>query len=291
MGIGNYSDKNFLSYLNIQNNNGTVKLVGAINGAGTGTGSFSKSSYSFLNILANYFNLSSSYINTNEIISSTGKAVKYYFTQNVSNTNAVDLVIAYQDESQINYDDVFTLNLTPDKNYILDKVLKPVENIQELGESLVSRYMISPYYVQYPDINGNFNPNEEPSNWFKKMYGVTTTWQIIFNTESVYFRTEGSLASSGRSNGLQVDAGRNATGSFNALAITYFPGNSGIITAAQGKAANYYEGGFGVEYTHYINLSCAYTTANEFRTINRLIRVYKLLTANGKTVSQIMAGV
>lgn len=294
LGIGNYSDKNFLSYLNLQNNNGTVKLVGTIKGAGTSTGSFSKSSYSFLNILANYFNLLSSYINTNEIISSTGKAVKYYFTQNVSNTNAVDLVIAYQDESQINYDDVFTLNLTPDKNYILDKVLKPVENIQELGESLASRYMISPYYVQYPDINGNFNPNEEPSNWFKKMYRVATTWQIMFNTESVYFRTEGDLSNVSRSNGIQGDAGRNATGYFINSDWGIAVGHSAFISG--GILYNYNQSRRGryLEYTGDwgnnlgIDLSRQWITANEFRVKNRLIRIYKLLTINGKKVSDII---
>lgn len=305
LGIGNYSDKNFLSYLNLQNNNGTVKLVGTIKGAGTGTGSFSKLSYSFLNILANYFNLSSSYINTNEIISSTGKAVKYYFTQNTSNTNAVDLVIAYQDGSQINYDDVFTLNLTLDKNYILDKILKPVENVQELGESLYvsnkelianisdinQRLMIPPYYVQYADSNGNFNTNEAPSNWYKSMYGVTTAWQIIFNTESVYFRTEGSLANSGRSNGIQGDAGRELTGEAYSNGMRPYSSSSGIIyltggyddftAVTQSPGRNAYSG-IG------IRASRQWSTANEFRVKNRLIRIYKLLTINSKKVSDII---
>ena len=139
LGIGSYSNTNYLSYLNLQNNNGSVKLVGTINGTGTSLASNSTSSYSFLStFLSNYFNLASSgsYTNTTEITSSTGKAVKYYFMQNASDTNAVDLVIAYQDGSTINNDDVFTLNLTPDKNAAVDPIYSSVENVQQLGESL-----------------------------------------------------------------------------------------------------------------------------------------------------------
>ena len=139
LGIGNYSNTIYLSYLNLQNNSGSVKLVGTINGTGTSLASNSTSSYSFLNIfLSNYFNLvsSGSYTNTTEITSSTGKAVKYYFMQNASDTNAVDLVIAYQDGSTISNDDVFTLNLTPDKNAAVDPIYSPVENVQQLGEAL-----------------------------------------------------------------------------------------------------------------------------------------------------------
>ncbi|MDA0063012.1 hypothetical protein OFS07_01865 [Brachyspira hyodysenteriae] len=131
---------NYLSYLNLQNNKGFVKLVGTINGTGTAS-SAATSSYSFLITLSNYFNLvsSGSYTNTTQITSSTGKAVKYYFMQNASYENAVDLVIAYQDGSTINTDDVFTFNLTPDKNSTVDPTYAAVTNVQELGEALTER--------------------------------------------------------------------------------------------------------------------------------------------------------
>ena len=137
LGLGNITNTSKLSYLNLQNNNGTVKLVGTVKGTGTSS-SENTSSYSFLNNLGNYFNLVSagSYTNTNEITSSTGKAVKYYFMQNASYENAVDLVIAYQDGSTINTDDVFTLNLTPDKNSTVDPTYASVTNVQQLGEAL-----------------------------------------------------------------------------------------------------------------------------------------------------------
>ena len=137
LGIGEGDNINYLSYLNLQNNNGFVKLVGTINGTGSSF-SATTSSYSFIATLNTYFNLASSgsYTNTTEITSSTGKAVKYYFMQNASDTNAVDLVIAYQDGSTINTDDVFTLNLTPDKNAAVDPIYSSVENVQQLGELL-----------------------------------------------------------------------------------------------------------------------------------------------------------
>ncbi|WP_297204837.1 phage tail protein [uncultured Brachyspira sp.] len=130
LGIG--SDANYLSYLNLKNNNYSVKLAGTINGTGSSS-SATTSSYSFLStFLSNYFNLASSgsYTNTTEITSSTGKAVKYYFMQNASDTNAVDLVIAYQDGSTISNDDIFTLNLTPDLNATVDPIYSSVENVQ-----------------------------------------------------------------------------------------------------------------------------------------------------------------
>ena len=140
VGIGEGGNNtNFLSYLNLQNNNGFVKLTGTVNGTGNSITSGTTSSYSFLNAaLSVYFNLvsSGSYTNTTQITSSTGKAVKYYFMQNASNTSFMDLVIAYQDGSTINTDDVFTLNLTPDKNSTVDPIYADVTNVQQLGEAL-----------------------------------------------------------------------------------------------------------------------------------------------------------
>ncbi|PLV54708.1 hypothetical protein [Brachyspira pilosicoli] len=162
------------------------------------------------------------------------------------------------------------------------------ENVQTALDILNKMYMINPYYVQYADLNGNFNSNEEPSVWFKKMYNVNTTWQIMFNTESVYFRTEGNLANVERSNGIQNDAGRNAGGSFYTATIKGIPSGVFFITNSDDLAfiANhnpYWQTG-----VINLDLSRAYATANEFRVKNRLIRIYKLLTINGKKVSDII---
>ena len=163
------------------------------------------------------------------------------------------------------------------------------DNVQTALDILNSRYMIPPYYIQYPDTSGNFNANEEPSNWYKKMYNITTTWQIMFNTESVYFRTEGDLANVERSNGIQNDAGRNARGSFY---ILYAKNNNQGVFYDSGNVNN---GIYLVEYNQYwqvgsvvMDLSRSYATANEFRVRNRLMRIYKLLTINGKKVSDII---
>ena len=162
------------------------------------------------------------------------------------------------------------------------------ENVQTALDILNSRYMIPPYYTQYPLENGNFDANEEPSNWYKKMYNITTTWQIMFNTESVYFRTEGDLANAGRSNGLQNDAGRNAEGSFYTL---FANGNikgvfyEGYITP---RGFMPLDSTIWSEGVITMDLSHAYATANEFRVKNRLMRIYKLLTINDKSVNEIM---
>ncbi|MDO6995146.1 phage tail protein, partial [Brachyspira innocens] len=94
--------------------------------------------------------------------------------------------------------------------------------------------------------------------------------------------------------------GRNATGNVNygddgqgniVGLISYLSYPTGVFYKG-GRRSVILAGGVPREaYDIGINLSYAYTTANEFRVRNRLIRVYKLLTINGKTVSQIMAGV
>lgn len=162
------------------------------------------------------------------------------------------------------------------------------ENVQTALDILNSRYMIPPYYTQYPLENGNFDANEEPSNWYKKMYNITTTWQIIFNSESVYFRTEGNLANVERSNGIQNDAGRNAGGSFYTL---FANGNihgvfyEGYITP---RGFMPLDSTIWSEGAITMDLSRAYSIANEFRVKNRLMRIYKLLTINDKSVNEIM---
>ena len=239
--------------------------------------------------MRNYFNLSSNdttFTNTTGITSSNGKTVKFLIK--LIENNIYNLVITYQDGSQIQEGDIFTFNLIPDNNCILDPIYKNVTNVQELGESLALRYMINPYYVQYADLSGNFNSNEEPSVWFKKMYNVNTTWQIIFNSESVYFRTEGDLANVERSNGIQNDAGRNATASFFIRGSIAMQSSGVLVGAFNSKswASSYTNTDSPSSIT--LDLSRAYSIANEFRVRNRLMRIYKLLTINDKSVNEIM---
>ncbi|WIH89769.1 phage tail protein [Brachyspira pilosicoli] len=275
--------------LYLEKNNSTSVIKGSINNLAQGT---ETSFYIINSIIPNYFILDGDYINTSDILSSSGKALKYKIkTVSTSEGIIYAFLLAYQDGSEIQSEDVFTFNLIPNKNSSLNPIYKNVSNVQELGESLALRYMINPYYVQYADLSGNFNSNEEPSVWFKKMYNVNTTWQIIFNSESVYFRTEGNLANVERSNGIQNDAGRNATGSLGLRNNTGITDNlaSGIIfQGVQFTNRVPQDATFANGHKIEINLSRAYSIANEFRVRNRLMRIYKLLTINDKSVNEIM---
>ncbi len=259
-------------------------------------------------IIENYFYINSEFKNTTGIISSNGKPIKYTIAK--GDKYGLDmylLLLKYQDDNLVNVGDTITFNLTPDKNSILDKVSKPVENVQELGESLSisnkelilnindinNRLMIPPYYVQYTDSNGNFDSNEEPSNWYKKMYGVSTTWQIMFNSDSIFFRTEGSYANEGRFNGVQNDAIRNMTGYIDDIIRGDNGGTNGVLGLSNrinGDVVYSDQYGAFSRVKLDFDASRAVPVGSEIRTKNRLIRIYKLLTINGKTVNEILQG-
>lgn len=164
------------------------------------------------------------------------------------------------------------------------------ENVQTALDILNSRYMIPPYYTQYPLENGNFDANEEPSNWYKKMYNITTTWQIMFNSESVYFRTEGLKSSVSRSNGFQPYGMKDLNGQVVAEGHPFLSGAGGVFEAQYQipystqivSGYNFYQGF--IMYTkkqmrEYID---------DIVVDNYQIRIYKLLTINGKKVSDII---
>lgn len=160
--------------------------------------------------------------------------------------------------------------------------------------------MISPYYIQYPDDEGNFNNKEEPSVWFKKMYGVTTTWQIIFNDKSTFFRTEGIKSNVSRINGLQPYGMPNLSGYFRGgdTTIGVFTESSGVFQSSNNISSKYkiYMGSFRSDIVYpfpYTNVDIStnrqikeYT--NDLVVNNYQIRIYKLLTINGKKVSDII---
>ncbi|MEI0530588.1 phage tail protein [Brachyspira pilosicoli] len=278
----------------VQDNN-TVKLSGSYTlkeGAGA--------QIIFYNpIVENYFNIKTEFSDTTGIISSSGKLIKYTISKaNKDDMDVYLLFLQYEDDDIISAGEKITFNLTPDKNFILNKALKPVENVQELGESLALRYMIAPYYVQYPDVNGNFNNNEEPSVWFKKMYNVATTWQIIFNDKSAFFRTEGSKSGVARINGLQPYGMPNLSGAISSKnpysPVAAFIGASGVFSLQENY--EYYIDGrslTGGGY-FYINMNTnkqikEYT--NDLVVDNYQKRIYKLLSINGQKVSDIIEGV
>ena len=287
------SSKTSLCTLKLEQDNNKIKLTGNMSSF-LNNESQVDGWYFYSEVIENYFNLIDTImpedlINTQGITSSNDKSVKFGVTKITGSLGIVYiLAVGYEDESTISKDDIFTFNLIPDKNYTLEPIYKNVSNVQELGESLALRYMINPYYVQYADLSGNFNSNEEPSVWFKKMYNVNTTWQIIFNSESVYFRTEGDLANVERSNGIQNDAGRNATASFFIRGSIAMQSSGVLVGASNSKlwASSYTNTDSPSSIT--LDLSRAYSIANEFRVRNRLMRIYKLLTINDKSVNDIM---
>ena len=163
------------------------------------------------------------------------------------------------------------------------------ENVQTALDILNSRYMIPPQFIQVSEANGTFDDNKSPANWYKKIYGITTVWTLVYNGDGITLRTEGGLSNDRRNNGIQEDAGRNATGSINVAlsgGFTIVRASTGIFypiepfSIAEGSNSNIGNGYKQV----FIDLSRAYTTANEFRMRNRLMRIYILQSIEGISV-------
>ncbi|WP_288685188.1 hypothetical protein [uncultured Brachyspira sp.] len=149
------------------------------------------------------------------------------------------------------------------------------EQLKNLINSLMNKiHPIGSYYIQLSKPDGTFDDTEAPSKLWEG-----TVWKLLYNTESIFLRTEGSLSKNGRSNGIQGDAGRNATGSFY---LIYAKNNTSGVFYDADQPGN----GSGLaDYNLYwqvgrinMDLSRAYTTANEFRVRNRLIRIYKRIS-------------
>jgi hypothetical protein len=76
-------------------------------------------------------------------------------------------------------------------------------------------YPVGCYYTQFADTTGTFLDSESPSTLFGG------TWSLQFNTDGVFFKTEGYDGTITRSNGIQTDAIRNITGTIAALRLGY----------------------------------------------------------------------
>lgn len=162
-------------------------------------------------------------------------------------------------------------------------------NLRTLDE-LQKRYMIPPYYTQYPSEDGTFDSNEDPSVWFKKMYDVNTTWQIMFNTKSVYFRTEGLKSSVSRSNGFQPYGMKDLNGQIVSEGHPFISSGGGVYNPEYQMTCstqivseyNFYQGFI----MHTKKQMREYI--DDIVVDNYQIRIYKLLTINGKKVSDII---
>lgn len=141
--------------------------------------------------------------------------------------------------------------------------------------------MIPPQFIQVSESNGTFDNNKSPAAWYKNMYGITTVWSLVYNGDGITLRTEGGLSNDRRNNGIQEDAGRNITGGF-AHHTGYGLTAWGVFVWGRRTQEGNFNQGNTTEFgeTH-IELGRAYTTANEFRMRNRLMRIYILESIEG----------
>ncbi|WP_300752238.1 hypothetical protein [uncultured Brachyspira sp.] len=135
-------------------------------------------------------------------------------------------------------------------------------------------------YIQFAEDNGTFDASKSP----EKLFGGT--WQLKYNTESVFFRTEGSLSEEGRSNGIQGDAVRNIYGTFPFMSWSSDgqPYQSGFfkisVVNSEGPVTTYTNT---LPYPKWVNSRAEIIfnnsgipiSNNEIRSKNRKIRVYK----------------
>ena len=134
-------------------------------------------------------------------------------------------------------------------------------------------------YIQFAEDNGTFDASKSP----EKLFGGT--WQLKYNTESVFFRTEGSLSEEGRSNGIQNYAIKNIVGSVpRGTDRGVFGPKSNIVdkTTLLGISGSYdttwVTGGGSGNKVYYLDFDASRvvnTSNNETRVKNRKIRIYK----------------
>ena len=131
---------NTIVNLSLENDETNIKITGEYTSIRKTT---TEGFFFYSPIIENYFNLielTDDMSNTDGITSSTGKAIKFDIYKNVTPLSDITpqyiFYFAYQDGSEIQQGDVFTFNLTPDKNSTLAPVYSPVANVQQLGEAL-----------------------------------------------------------------------------------------------------------------------------------------------------------
>lgn len=79
---------------------------------------------------------------------------------------------------------------------VLEDQIKKVASV-----AVNSAYPVGATYIQFPSTDGSFDDGKSPSVLYPG-----TTWRLLFDTESVFFMTEGTKAQEGRSEGLQAES-------------------------------------------------------------------------------------
>ena len=164
-------------------------------------------------------------------------------------------------------------------------------NVQTALDILYKRYMIPCYYEQLTDDNGNFLEKEEPANWYQALYGVTTVWELVHNTKSVVFRTEGTKSSVSRVNGLQPYGMKNLTGAVVSLsAFLIFSELHGVFSAIPRDGGTYDNATASFGYSQFfMNTNKQMKEyANDLVMDNLLVRKWKLVSINGILISDLL---
>ncbi|MDR2490286.1 MAG: hypothetical protein LBD20_02670 [Spirochaetaceae bacterium] len=116
---------------------------------------------------------------------------------------------------------------------IMGKLQKWYADINAIeGFSRVQCWPVGTYYTQYALANGTFDGNEAPNVKFGG------TWTLQYNSEGVFFRTEGGASADQRLNGIQADRIRNITGKV-LLYFGFYFGFKGDSTTASPTSALY----------------------------------------------------
>ncbi|EKV58135.1 hypothetical protein [Brachyspira hampsonii] len=268
----NYENNIEYDFLSLEANGSNTAINGTITNlpASTITGF-----YIINNIIPNYFTLNGDYISTSGITSSSGKSVEYKVVSTSSDTETIySFALKYTDGSNISEDDVFTFNLTPEKNAALDPIYSEVTNLQEAIESIVLNSIkpIGSVYFQIAKEDGSFDDNESPENLFG---GV---WELQYADEGIFLRTEGGNSNENRVDGVQGDAIRNMTGTFqygvqssanqtNLYSGVLYQGTN-LYPVAQTTTSSLYGGG-GFKASNQV------PTGSEVTVINRWMRIHK----------------
>jgi hypothetical protein len=146
-------------------------------------------------------------------------------------------------------------------------------------------YPIGSFYVQYPDADTNSNmfpDSKSPNSLFPD-----TRWEKKWDTESIFFRTEGELSNYQRINGLQEYALKRIYGTMSWVQTDYGSigsGNTGVFDTLPNtmtiRADDGRDGDIG--HRNYFDVNSVidpkYVSSDEIRVKNRLMILWKRIS-------------
>lgn len=129
---------------------------------------------------------------------------------------------------------------------------------------------VGSHYIQFAETDGTFASAKSPSTLFGG------TWSLKFNTESVFFRTEGALAAEGRTAGVQQDAfqGHWHDQWYSGTSTASSPGSAALIGVTSDNTVKASSNN-SIRNAQSDGINGTPRTTNETRPRNRLIRVWE----------------